>query len=212
MRMISLKSNNVLCGFKSKIDIKSIFEGNNIINYGVQINDSYIGKGTYIAKNSEIIKTKIGKFCSIGQNVKIVAGRHPLSPYVSTHPFFYSPLLKKVGFINFENSQFEDYRYSKIDRNYFVTIGNDVWIGSNVTILDGVDIGDGAVVGAGAVVTKDVSPYTIVVGVPAKKVSDRFTEDEKNFLLEFKWWNKNIKWLKDNIRLFRDIKYITKIK
>ena len=70
-------------------------------------------------------------------------------------------------------------------------IGNDVWIGLNATILDGVTIGDGAIVAAGAVVTKDVPPYAVVAGVPAKIIKYRFTESQIDFLLKFRWWEKD---------------------
>lgn len=93
---------------------------------------------------------------------------------------------------------------------YTILIGNDVWIGSNVSILGGIEIGNGAVIGAGAVVTKNVEPYSVVAGVPAKELRKRFTEKEILFLESFKWWNKDIKWLEENVVLFSDIKLFIK--
>lgn len=90
-------------------------------------------------------------------------------------------------------------------KNYLIEIGNDVWIGDRVTILDGIRIGDGAIIGSGAVVTKDIEPYTINVGVPAKSIRKRFIEDEIKFLLEFKWWNKDWEWIKINSDKFESI-------
>ena len=84
-------------------------------------------------------------------------------------------------------------------------IGNDVWIGLNATILDGVTIGDGAIVAAGAVVTKDVPPYAVVAGVPAKIIKYRFTESQIDFLLKFRWWEKDRKWIQQNYKRFQDI-------
>ena len=84
-----------------------------------------------------------------------------------------------------------------------VIIGNDVWIGSHALILGGVKIGDGAVIGAGAVVTKDVPPYAVVGGVPARIIKYRFSQEIIDKLLEIKWWNLPENILKENIKLFQ---------
>ena len=84
-------------------------------------------------------------------------------------------------------------------------IGSDVWLGNDVRIMGGVSIGDGAVVGTGALVTKDIPPYSINVGVPAKTIRYRFTEEQIKKLLAEKWWEKDEKWLRDNIERFGDI-------
>jgi tetrahydrodipicolinate N-succinyltransferase len=88
------------------------------------------------------------------------------------------------------------------DEIHPVIIGNDVWIGANAVILDKVKIGDGAVIAAGAIVSKDVKPYTIVGGIPAKPIKKRFSEEEIEKLLEFKWWEKDIRWIRENYELF----------
>ena len=143
---------------------------------------------TYIAKNSEIMNTNIGKFCSIGERSKIGLGIHPVD-FVSTHPVFYSTLSQsQIAFVE-ENAQ-EEYKE--------ISIGHDVWLGYNVTIVDGVHIGNGAVIATGSVVTKDIPPYAIIGGVPAKIIRYRFSETERKELAKIEWWNEDISWLKEH--------------
>lgn len=92
-----------------------------------------------------------------------------------------------------------------IKKKYYVEIGNDVWIGNDVTLFDGINVGDGAIIANGAIVTKDVIPYSIVGGVPAKLIRMRFTETQILNLKEFKWWNKDFNWLRNNYTIFSDI-------
>ena len=115
---------------------------------------------------------------------------------------------KQAGFTYVDQTIFTEIKYTDSKQNYFVTIGNDVWIGSNVVILDGSTIGDGVIVAAGAVVTSDLEPYYIYGGVPARKIGERFTGEEREFLLKYKWWNKDDKWIKDNAHLFSNIKLL----
>ncbi|MCR5774622.1 MAG: acetyltransferase, partial [Lachnospiraceae bacterium] len=89
-------------------------------------------------------------------------------------------------------------------------IGSDVWIGSNVLIMGGVNIGDGAVVGAGAVVTEDLPPFSINVGIPAKTIKYRFTEEQRDKLLADKWWEKDEGWILSNIDRFSDVEEFVK--
>jgi len=134
---------------------------------------------TYISMNSLISYTEIGKFCSIGPNFFCGWGIHPTN-FISTSPMFYSTM---------EQNGFSLCSKNKIIERKKITIGNDVFIGANVTILDGVTIGDGAVIGAGAVVVKDIPPYAIAGGVPAKVIKYRFTPEQIKALLEIKWWD-----------------------
>lgn len=145
------------------------------------INNSTIGKYSYTGAGSIIQNTTIGNYCSIANDVMCGLGNHPLDRF-STSPIFYkrnNPLNESVvedGDLSFE--------YRRI------SIGNDVWVGAKATILDGVSIGDGAVVAACAVVTKDVPPYAIVAGVPAKVIKYRLPEERIEKLAATKWWDK----------------------
>ncbi|HEY5587479.1 MAG TPA: CatB-related O-acetyltransferase [Candidatus Paceibacterota bacterium] len=187
-----------------------IFEGNNAIYNNTIILDSYLGYGSYVANQSNIKKTKIGRYCAIGDNVRTCLGLHPTSNFVSIHPAFFS-LNKQAGFTFVDKQLFEEHKYIDNTKKYVVEIGNDVWIGNNVLIMDGIKIGDGAVIAAGAVITKDVAPYSIVGGVPAKHIKYRFEQEDIDFLLQFKWWEKSPEWIKKNasafisINLFRNI-------
>lgn len=124
---------------------------------------------------------------------------------VSTFLAFYKDTRKVFGYSYYTGLQpgFEMYR--KTASGYLVDIGHDVWIGADVKIMDGVSIGNGAVVAAGAVVTKDVPPYAIVGGVPAKIIKYRFTPDQIEFLQQFKWWNMPEDWIRENWQMFEDI-------
>lgn len=144
-----------------------------------KIAQAKIGDYTYISINSIISYTEIGKFCSIGPNFFCGWGIHPTN-FISTSPMFYSTM---------EQNGFSLCSRNKITERKQITIGNDVFIGANVTILDGVTIGDGAVIGAGAVVVKDIPPYAVAVGVPAKVIKYRFTPEQIKALLEIKWWD-----------------------
>ena len=154
---------------------------------------------TYIAQNSTINNTSIGKFCSIGPNLISGWGIHPTNG-ISTSPMFYSTL-KQNGISLSSND--------KIEETKAITIGNDVFIGMNVTILDGVSIGDGAIIGAGAVVSKDIPPYAIAVGSPIKIIKYRFDESTVKRLLKSKWWDSDFDNLQIIERNFFDVqKYL----
>ncbi|WP_018757571.1 CatB-related O-acetyltransferase [Paenibacillus terrigena] len=188
------------------ISLNSIFLGNNVINEKVVFQNSSIGFGSFIGGESFMDGTKIGRYCSIGPRVKVVAGMHPTHTFVSTHPAFYS-LLKQSGFSYVNKQRFEEIKYAAQDGCY-VSIGNDVWIGADVRILGGVSIGDGAIVGANALVTADVEPYSIVAGTPAKHIRYRFTQDEIEFLVCLQWWNKSEAWLMEHVEYFHDIELL----
>jgi acetyltransferase-like isoleucine patch superfamily enzyme len=157
--------------------------------------DVSIGDYTYIGANTQISNAEIGKFCSIGPNFCCGLGIHPTNG-ISTSPMFYSTARQNGESLASIN---------KIAESKRTFIGNDVFIGANVTLLDGVCIGDGTVIGAGAVVTKDIPPYAIAVGVPAKVVKYRFTENQIEELLKIKWWNFEDEKLQDIEKYFFEI-------
>ena len=144
------------------------------------VKNNRMGKNSYACNYFCVsnIETKIGNFCSIADNVTLGTTFHPINR-LSTHPFtYFEPmrLSKKYPLKNFT--------YHKP-----VTVGNDVWIGKHVTVMDGITIGDGAVIGTNAVVTKDVPPYAIMVGIPARVLRYRFDEQTIKDLLRLKWWD-----------------------
>lgn len=188
----------------SKISPSTQFEGNNSLGENSSVYDCVIGYGTYTGKNTHLVKTKIGRFCSISSNVRNITGRHPISNFVSTHPCFFS-LGKAAGFTFAPTQKFEEIKYTNSDNKFINEIGNDVWIGESVIIMDGVKIGDGAIIGACSFVTKDIEPYTINFGIPSRTMKYRFDVEKINFLLNDRWWEKEISWIKDNFSHFEDI-------
>ncbi|WP_026560974.1 CatB-related O-acetyltransferase [Bacillus sp. J37] len=147
------------------------------------VRNARIGAYTFLRGGYIQNVRSIGRFCSIAKGLLVGMGEHPLS-YLSTHPFQYESV-----FPFWKESKDFNSTVEKEQMKSSPVIGNDVWIGANVTILRGVTIGDGAVIAAGAVVNKDVQPYEIVGGVPAKHIRYRFDEETRKKLLEIQWWN-----------------------
>lgn len=183
---------------------KSYFEGINFIGRQSAFT-GYLGLASYISTQSHVT-ANIGRFTAIASYVNVILGTHPYTyPFVSISPMFYS-LSGPLANHTFAKKQlFEDIRYVNNEQHIPVIIGSDCWIGERVSIIGGVTIGDGAMVLAHAVVTKDVPPYAIVGGVPAKILRYRYDEETISFLLETKWWNKDIEWLRENYELFCDM-------
>ena len=184
----------------------STFESFNSIGSQSFFISSSMGLGSYLGSDSFLSKTKVGRFCSIGSNVRLVVGNHPSRDWVSTHPAFFS-IAKQSGLSFTDKQLFEEKKY--IEDNLYLTIGNDVWIGDNVTILPGIKIGDGSIIAAGSVVTKDVDPYAIVGGNPAKIIRYRFNNEDIEYLCELQWWNFDISYIRqiapyfDNLESFK---------
>jgi acetyltransferase-like isoleucine patch superfamily enzyme len=164
------------------------FEENVVVFDHCKLFASKIGAYSYIQMGSRVFNCEIGKFCSIAGSVSIAPGMHDMNR-VSTHPSFFSftEALPKV-FVT------ED----KFPTSQKVLIGHDVWIGEKATILDGVKIGNGAVIASGAVVIKDVAPYSVVGGVPARHLKYRFDEKTISLLLQSEWWNNSDDWFQQN--------------
>lgn len=187
--------------YSCKISRSSKFEGANALNANSYF-DGEIGYGTYIGTNCSC-HAIIGRFTSIGASFKTLGGRHPYTyPFVSTSPMFFSTR-KQCGETFSDKDYYNEHVYAC--GKYDVLIGNDVWINTGVSVVSGVTIGDGAIVLAGAVVTKDVPPYAIVGGVPANVIGYRFSNEDIEYLLRLKWWDKPVEWLKENTALLRDI-------
>lgn len=154
-------------------------------------NNVSIGAYSYVCAESIIDESvSIGKYTSIARYSVISPRTHPTN-WLSSHPFQYGE------------------KHETVKPTF---IGNDVWIGVRVTIMGGVKIGDGVIIGSGAVVTKDIPPYAIVVGVPAKVIKYRFSEDIIKQLLKLKWWDLDIETLhKHNVEFSNIEKAIEQI-
>lgn len=147
----------------------------------VELLDCTVGDYSYLEHDCGGLYSTIGKFCSIAAFTRINAVQHPMDR-VTTHKISYRP---NEYFLHKElDSAFREWRLGN-----GVAIGNDVWIGHAAILLPGVSIGNGAVVGAGAVVTHDVAPYTIVAGVPAKPLRQRFPQPVAERLQALAWWD-----------------------
>lgn len=183
---------------------KCIFDGANSVGKDSFFRNSHLGYASYIGERDYFVCTDIGKYTCIGHDVKIIVGAHPTSEFVSMHPAFFS-LRNQAGVSYVKQNKFQELKYVDATKKIIVKIGNDVWIGSGASILQGITIGDGAVVAAGAVVVKDVPPFAIVAGIPAKVIKYRFENTEIQQLQSLKWWDKSEKWIMDNADKFENI-------
>lgn len=175
------------------IDHKSIINHRARINRLVKLVNSSVGKYSYVGEKTWLVNTDVGNFCSISWRCNIGLASHSLDT-LSTSPIFT------------EQSNGTGYSWTDTQIHHSgskTIIGNDVWIGYNVLIKAGVTVGDGAVIGAGSIVTKDIPPYAIVAGVPAKVIRFRFPDETINKLLDLKWWNLPDEMLKSNIDHFQ---------
>ena len=155
----------------------SVIDKTASVGNGAQIVNCKIGRYTYLY-GTNAVQTEIGAFCSIASGSSIGGGSHP-TDWISSSPVFYKG--KNVLKTNFSKNEYEEYKKT--------TIGNDVWIGSKCLIKGGVTIGDGAVIGMGSVVTKNVPPYEVWAGNPAKFIKRRFDAETIERIKQTQWWN-----------------------
>ena len=177
--------NNVQLGRYTEIKAHSILE------------ETRMGDYSYCAGYNQIYAADIGKFCSIATFVRINPGNHPCYTRVAQHHFTYRRSL--IGFGEDDEAFFRERMNKK------VTIGHDVWLGHNVTVMPGVTIGNGAVVGSGAVVTRAVEPYSVVAGVPARKIRMRFSDAIIQGIESTRWWDWDHDTIRDRLADFNDI-------
>nr|WP_321486339.1 CatB-related O-acetyltransferase [uncultured Draconibacterium sp.] len=159
--------------------------------------NSAISNYSYLGENTRINNATIGKFTCIGPDVLIGLGKHPTDTFVSLHPVFFSTA-KQVG-ESFVKEQLFDERPKR------VTIGHDVWIGARVIVNENIEIGTGAIIASNSVVTKDIEPYSIVAGIPARKVKMRFKPSHIEFLLKSRWWENTSDYYMKNTEIFHNI-------
>jgi acetyltransferase-like isoleucine patch superfamily enzyme len=160
---------------------------------------SRIGSFTYTGIGTSIRSAQVGKFCSLAWDISIGGGNHDFDKVTTSPLWRFHKLSGELGKVKGELEK----RYDIFGET---TIGNDVWIASNVIVLRHVHIGDGAIIGAGAIVTKDVPPYTVVAGVPAKQMKKRFPDHIIEAMLEIKWWDWPVDVIKANIELIYNTK------
>ncbi len=151
------------------------------IGANVSLIETQVGDYTYFAGDASAIYAAIGKFCSIASHVRINPGNHP-QWRVMQHHCTYRRV--RYGFDQRDDEEFFQWR-----RENAVTIGHDVWLGHGVIVMSGVNIGTGAIIGSGAVVTKDIPPYAVAVGVPAKVIKMRFESDIIEKIISVAWWD-----------------------
>lgn len=158
--------------------------------------ETAMGDYSYVVNDSDVIYTTIGKFANIAAHVRINPGQHPMDR-ATLHHFQYRS--RMYGFGD-DDPAFFDWRREKR-----VTLGHDVWIGHGAVVMGGVSIGTGSVVGSNAVVTRDVPPYTVVTGVPARPLRPRFPAPLVDALMRLAWWDWEHERLRDSLQDFRTL-------
>ncbi|WNV08353.1 chloramphenicol acetyltransferase [Tardiphaga sp. 709] len=161
------------------------------------LNEVTMGDYSYVVNDGQITYTTIGKFCSIAAMIRINPGNHPMHRATQAH-FTY----RASAYFSGES---DDADFFVWRREHHCTIGHDVWLGHGAVVLPGRNIGTGAVIAAGAIVTKDVAPYTIVAGNPARPVRRRFSEAVEDGLMDLAWWNWDHEMLRQALPDFRKL-------
>ncbi|MBD5254680.1 MAG: CatB-related O-acetyltransferase [Barnesiella sp.] len=181
----------------------STLEGMNRIGHRTTFRGT-LGYGSYIATDCDLTAS-IGRYSSIAPYVRSNPGIHTYrAPFATTSPMFFNrDHLSGRSFAT--RDVINNLRYADTERRLDVTIGSDCWICQGVFLAGGVTVGHGAVVLAGAVVTKDVEPYAIVGGVPARTIGYRYDRPTIDALLRIAWWDRSPEWLRDNWELLTDV-------
>lgn len=218
LKEIFWKINNVVrrqpmtCRISRSANIRHTWlEGYNKVTTGVKLTNSEIGYGTFIGRDSNIDQCKIGRYCACAAGFEVLRGEHPTHEIASIHPALYSAK-GQYGFTYVDQSIYEEFKYiEEGGKMWSVIVGNDVWIASDVKVCENVKIGDGAIAMSGAVVTKNVPPYAIVGGIPARIVGYRFSEGQIAALLQLQWWDRGEKWIKEHAQYFDDVENLIRI-
>lgn len=172
------------------------------------IKESQVGDWSYTAGDVQMAYTDIGKFCSIASHVRINPGNHPTWRVMQHHAGYRR--------VRYQLADTDDDTFFQWRKDHHVSVGHDVWIGHGAIIMPGKNIGNGAVIGSSSVVTKDVEPYTIVVGNPAKPIRRRFSKEIGQQLDQIAWWDWSHEVIKERLNEFEDIhsfieKYVSEV-
>lgn len=194
---------NIKIGKETVIDDNSKIGKYSDIGDRCVIKKSILGDYAVCRGQNKISYSEIGKFSSIAYGARINAVNHPSYTRIAQHRFTYKG--KEYGFSDEDDISVEKWR-----KENKVIIGHDVWIGHNAIILPGVHIGNGAVIGSGAVVTNDVEPYAVVVGVPARQIKKRFSDEIIEKIEKSRWWDWSHEEIKERYEDFRNIEEFVK--
>jgi acetyltransferase-like isoleucine patch superfamily enzyme len=192
---ISNRGKQLSLGYMSRVYDSKFGKHNTVHEYTI-FSHSSIDDCSYIGPRCTLGYVSIGRYSCVGPETMIGLGVHPSNTMISIHPAFFSNQAQ-AGFTFVKSQLFEEFKPT--------TIGNDVWIGARVVIIGGIDVGDGAVIGAGSIVTRDVAPYSIVAGNPARVIGSRFNQETIDYLLSSKWWDKDMSWIEANANNFSNI-------
>lgn len=167
------------------------------IGEGCRVQESSLGDYSYLTQNCQLWGADVGKFSNIAASVRLNATNHPIER-ATLHHFTY-----RAG--DYFDDAEDETDFFAARRAKRVRVGHDTWIGHGVTVLPGVTIGNGAVIGSGAVVSKDVAPYTIVGGVPARPIRERFPREIGERMDRLAWWDWPHERLRETLEDFRQL-------
>jgi len=171
--------------------VRSKLGGNNTLGYYSCLNRTQVGRYSGFGSFSYLVDTEVGRYATIGSRVSVGGFNHPVN-WLSVHEFQYRDTSRIYG-ANVYTAADSVHQPHSLDTN----LGDDVWVGDNVVILRGVKVSTGVIVGAGSVVTKDIEPYMIAVGNPARVLRPRFEPSVVKRLLELRWWELELHQLRD---------------